>query len=156
MRQKEMFMNGYRLTAVMFISAALCGCKSTYNVKRVTPENISREGSIVWVRPKRNLPLQSLRRRMEIMYEKADQNQAGLLEVRLGCRNKSGSDLVIYLKTAFYDEPFSAPGVETSAPIYLSNWQRVTLPRGATEHYKVTCPKSSGKYYQVSISEDLQ
>ncbi|NQT92565.1 MAG: hypothetical protein HQ559_07380 [Lentisphaerae bacterium] len=144
------------LAAAIFVGSVSTGCKSTYNSKRVSAANIRREGTIVWVRPKTNLPLQSLRRRMELTYEQAAANQAGLMQVSLGCRNKSGSDLVINLRTAFYAEPFDAPGTQTSMPVYETNWKRMTLTRGATDQYRATCPKKSGKYYQVTISEVLQ
>jgi len=153
-------MRTYRVTfavlaTVLLAGLACTGCKSTYNSKRVSAANIRREGTIVWVRPRTNLPLQSLRRRMELTYEQAEANQAGLLQISLGCRNKSGSDLVINLRTAFYAEPFGAPGTQTSMPVYTTNWKRMTLTRGATDQYRATCPKKSGKYYQVTISEVL-
>lgn len=142
--------------AVLLVGVACTGCKSTYNSKRVSAANIRREGTIVWVRPETNLPLQSLRRRMELTYEQAEPNQAGLLQVSLGCRNKSGSDLVVNLRTAFYEQPFGAPGTQTSMPVYTTNWKRMTLTRGATDEYRATCPKTSGQFYQVTISEVQQ
>lgn len=140
----------------VFTLMLVSGCKSTYDSKRISASNVKREGTIVWVRPKANKALRSLRRRMEVTYEQAKVNDVGLLEVRVGCRNKSGSDLVVYLKTAFYEEPFAAPGSQTAAPVYESTWQRINLIRGATDHYKAVCPRKSARFYQVTISEDLQ
>lgn len=148
-------MRNSRVMLVLAVAEAglLCGCASTYDVKRVSEKTVEREGNIVFVRPKTNLPLQSLRRRLEVTYDSAQKNAAGLLEVKVGCRNKSGSDLVIYLKAAFYDQPYNAPGTQMAVPVYEANWQRVAIPRGATEQYQVVCPKKEGTHYQISISE---
>ena len=133
----------------------LCGCKSTYNVDRVTPKNIAREGTVIFVRPPSNVPLNSLRRRAEVMHESVSRNAANFLQVQVGLRNKSGEDLVLSVKTAFYEQPFGAPGTQTSLPVYESNWQTFNVLRGASFEYKIVCPKTSANFYQVTVSEML-
>ena len=147
--KKQLIMAG----ALVVLAGWAMGCKSTYDAKRISAGNVQREGRIVFVRPHRNYPLQSLRRRLEITHEAASRNAAGLLVVQVGCRNKGGIDLPLSVKTAFYNQPFGAPGNQTSVPIYETPIRTFNILRGMTEEYTVTCPKKGAVDYQVTISE---
>jgi hypothetical protein len=140
----------------------LVGCRSVHNVDRASPSKLSREGSIVFVRPTEYsvFGTKSLSDYVEVVYEQAERNEAGLLEVRLGLRDKGGQhlwdlqgkDFPLSVKATFYDQPVAGEGVR-SAPVYETNWQRLSLLRGATTDYKVVCPLNAGAYYQVTLSE---
>ena len=87
-------------------------------------------------------------------------NEAGLLEVRIGLRDRGGQhfwdvtgpDFPLSAKVAFYEEPIAGQEYRTP-PVYETNWQRVVLQRGATSDFRVTCPVKEGVYYQVTLSE---
>ncbi len=138
---------------------------TVYNADRVSAERLEQEGTIVFVRPTEYSVwgTKSIREYIEIAYERASRNEAGLLQVDLGLRNrggqrfydKEGPSFQVSMKTAFYDKPL-ASGTPQAVPVYETNWQSLRLLRGATEHYQVTCPLSSARYYQVTISELLK
>jgi hypothetical protein len=142
----------------------LCGCDTVYNSHRATQNELSREDSVVFVRPDQYtiLGTRSLRDYIEITYEKAIKNEAGFLHVEVGIRNRGGQrfydtkgpSVHLSIRTAFYTDPISGKG-PTSAPVYQTNWQLLTLVRGETEHYETICPVSSGQYYQITLSEEL-
>ena len=150
------------------IVSCIAGCitpasvNTVYKPDRVDAETLAEEGTIVFVRPKdyNIFGTESLRDYVEIVYEKAERNNAGLLKLNLGIRNRGGQwfydhkghDFQLSIKTAFYNTPL-ASGTPQAAPIYETNWQTVKLLLGATEHYSVTCPVSSATYYQVTISD---
>jgi hypothetical protein len=153
------------------LSTCLAGCvtpntvTTVYNADRVDAERLAGEGTIVFVRPSNYniFGTESLRDYVEVVYEKAERNKAGLLKLDLGIRNRGGQwyydakgpDFQISVKTAFYDKPLLY-GTPQMAPVYETNWQAVKLLRGATEHYNVICPLSSAGYYQVTLSELLK
>ena len=138
---------------------------STYNVKRTPADEINREGSIIFVRPKSEHSLfgtKSLRDYIEVVYESAFRNSAGLLEIKIGIRNIGGlhsydqrsPNFPLSVKAVFYNQPFNN-GIR-SAPIYETNWQTMKMIRGAVTEYKAVCPVKSASYYQVVISEILK
>ena len=147
----------------LFLFFALsAGCRSTYDVDRARQRELATEGTVVFVRPTEYtlLGTKSLSDYVEVTYEQARRNDAGLLEVRIGLRDKGGQHFwdvhgrvfPVSVKTAFYDSPVVGEP-RRSAPVYETNWQRVSLLRGATSDYQVICPVKSGAYYQITLSE---
>ncbi len=138
---------------------------TVYNADRVSTEKLGREGTVVFVRPSEYsvFGTESIREYIEVAYERASRNNAGLLQVDLGLRNrggqrfydKGGPNFQVSIKTAFYNEPFNADS-SRAVPAYETNWQTVKLLRGDTGRYQVTCPVRSAGYYQVTISEMLK
>lgn len=159
------------LTVLIGSLLAFCSCinresvTTVYNADRVSIDRIEKEGTIVFVRPSQYsvFGTESIREYIEVTYERAFRNKAGLLQLDVGLRNRggqrfydpSGHSFPISIKTAFYDRPLSS-GSPQAVPIYETNWQTVKLLRGGTEHYQVTCPLDSADYYQVTISELLK
>lgn len=149
------------LGILMFLSF-LMGCRSTYNVDHARSGELSSEATVVFVRPTEYslLGTKSLSDYVEVVYEQARRNGADLLEVRIGLRNRGGQrlwdvrgpDFSISVKTAFSETPIAGEESRTP-PVYETNWQRLTLLRGATTEYKVICPVRAGAYYQVMLSE---
>jgi hypothetical protein len=147
---------------LILLAAMLLGCRSTYNVDRAREQELATEGTVVFVRPSEYslLGTKSLSDYVEVVYERAARNDAGLLEVRIGLRAKGGQhlwdvrgrDFPISVKTAFYEAPIAGEG-QRQPPVYETNWQRVSLLRGATSDHKVVCPVKSGAHYQVTLSE---
>lgn len=151
-----------RLAKVLLLLCLLTGCRSTYNVDRADSEELSGEETIVFVRPTEYslLGTKSLSDYVEVVYEQAQRNAADLLELRIGLRNKGGQhfwdvhgpDFSLSAKAAFYEAPLAGED-QRSPAVYETNWQRVTLLRGATTDYKVVCPVKAGTHYQVTLSE---
>ncbi len=156
-----------KMTMYLGISlAAFCfGCQTVYNAEYTPPEDLALEGSIVFVRPDRYtiLGTRSIRDYIEITYENFSANEAGYPMVQVGLRNRGGQhvwdregpEVLLSVKTVFYADPIAGTG-PTGPPVYETNWQSVHLNRGATEHFKVVCPKNEGQYYQITISELLK
>lgn len=150
------------LMIVTVLAAMLAGCNSVHNVDRAQTKTLSREGSVVFVRPTeyKLLGTKSLSDYIEVVYEQARRNQAGLLEVRVGLRDHGGQhfwdvqgrDFPISAKVTFYEDPVAGQPQRTP-PVYETNWQRVMLVRGETTDYRVTCPVPEGAFYQVTLSE---
>jgi len=155
------------LTIVMTFAACINreSVTTVYNADRVSTEKLAKEGTVVFVRPSEYsvFGTESIRDYIEIAYERASRNGAGLLQLDLGLRNRGGQRFYdtggpafqVSVKTSFYDKPL-ASGAPQAVPAYETNWQAIRLLRGATEHYQVTCPVSSAGYYQVTISELLK
>jgi hypothetical protein len=151
-----------RPVKALLLLSVLAGCRSTYNVDRADSRELSGEGTVVFVRPTEYslLGTKSLSDYVEVVYEQAKRNGADLLELRVGLRDKGGQhfwdvhgkDFSLSAKTAFYAAPIEGEGQRAPA-VYETNWQRLTLLRGATTDYKVVCPVKAGKYYQVTLSE---
>lgn len=141
------------------------GCQTNYNAGYTPAEDLAREGSIVFVRPDRYtiLGTRSVRDYIEITYENASLNEAGLPMVQIGFRNRGGQhfwdtkgpEVVLSVKTVFYRDPIAQTG-PTGPPVYETNWQAVHLNRGETDHFKVICPNKEGQFYQVTVSELLK
>ena len=158
-------MKRYLIVSGLVLATALAGCRSVYNVRRVAPEQLNEEGTIVFVRPTEYTVFgtKSFRDYIEITHERASKNDAGLLQVQVGFRNRGGRHLwdrkgpnfSLSVKTAFYDQPFVSGG-QSSIPVYETNWQPMAMPRGDTFEYKAVCPKPSAGYYQVTVSEILK
>ena len=141
------------------------GCKTVHDATPAKRETLQAEGSLVFVRPDHYsiIGTRSIRDYVEITYEKAQPNPAGLLTVQAGFRNRGGKhwydlkgpDYTISVKTAFYAE--EVPGKGTSGPpLYETNWQPLPLPRGDTGHYEVTCPVRGARFYQITASEFIK
>lgn len=141
------------------------GCQTTYDAERPRIRaNQTAESSIVFVRPDKYsiIGTRSVRDYVEVLYEESELNNAGLLLVSTGLRNKGGQHwydtkspgFAISVKATFYDQPLTASGPQ-SAPLYETNWQTVPMPRGDTAHYSVTCPVPGASYYQLTLSEQL-
>ena len=147
---------------VMLLIGVSGGCKSVYNVDRAQSEELSQEGTVVFVRPTeyKLLGTKSLSDYIEVVYDQARRNGAGLLEVRVGLRDRGGQhlwdrkgrDFPISAKATFYAEPVAGQD-HRSPPVYETNWQRVMLVRGETTDYRVVCPVAEGAYYQVTLAE---
>ncbi|OHB64588.1 MAG: hypothetical protein A2Y76_13805 [Planctomycetes bacterium RBG_13_60_9] len=147
---------------LILLMALLPGCSSVHSVDRADEQELAAEGTVVFVRPTEYslLGTKSLSDYVEVVYEQARRNDAGLLEVRIGLRAKGGQhfwdvrgrDFPVSVQAAFYDAPIVGEG-QRRAPIYETNWQRVSLLRGATSDHRVVCPVKSGAYYQVTLSE---
>lgn len=155
------------LAAVLLGGAAalaLTGCKTVYNATPASAEKMAKEGTLVFVRPDRYsiLGTRSVRDYVEITYEQASPNAAGLLVVKAGLRNKGGQhwwdlhgpDYALSVKTTFYKEPLTGRGPQ-GPPLYETNWQKVVLVRGDTGHFEATCPVPDARGYQITISEFL-
>ncbi|OHB65067.1 MAG: hypothetical protein A2Y77_11825 [Planctomycetes bacterium RBG_13_62_9] len=150
------------LSSVILLAALLAGCSSVHNVDRADEGKLAGEETIVFVRPTeyKVFGTKSLSDYVEVVYEQARRNDAGLLEVRVGLRDKGGQhfwdlqgpDFPLSVKTTFYDKPVAGEGLR-SPPVYETNWQRVSMLRGATADYKVICPVKAGAFYQVTLSE---
>jgi hypothetical protein len=148
--------------SLLLLLFVLTGCHSVHNVDRASPSKLGQEGSVVFVRPTEYsvFGTKSLSDYVEVVYEQARRNEAGLLEVRVGLRDKGGQhwwdvqgkDFPLSVKTTFYDKPIAGEDAR-SAPVYETNWQRLSMLRGATTDYKVVCPVKTGAYYQVTLSE---
>ena len=151
-----------QLMIVALLIAVSAGCKSVHNVDRAQPKELYKEGTVVFVRPTeyKLLGTKSLSDYIEVVYDQGRPNAAGLLEVRVGLRdrggqhlwNRKGRDFPISAKVTFYAEPVAGQ-THRSPPVYETNWQRVMLVRGETTDFKVTCPVKEGAYYQVTLSE---
>jgi len=151
-----------RVGFLILLVTLLAGCRSVYNVDRAQERELATEGTVVFVRPTEYslLGTKSLSDYVEVVYEQARRNDAGLLEVRIGLRAKGGQhlwdvrgrDFPLSVQTAFYEAPVVGEG-QRQPPVYETNWQRVSLLRGATSDHKVVCPVKSGAYYQVTLSE---
>jgi hypothetical protein len=143
---------------------AFTGCQTVHNATPAPRNAMAKEGSLVFVRPDRYsiLGTRSVRDYVEITYEQAALNQAGLLIVKTGLRNKGGQhwwdlhgpDFALSVKTTFYREPVAGKGPQ-GPPIYETNWQKVVLVRGDTCHFTVTCPVPGAGGYQITVSEFL-
>ena len=151
--------------AILFLAAAcLTGCRTqtVSNAKHVSSAKLAKEGTVVFVRPDRSRGTRSMLDDIEITYEKAGKNEAGLLKVELGIRNRGGQHLSnmqgptvqLSVRTAFYKDKITGQG-PTGAPVYQTDWQLVTLNRGETEQFEALCLVPSGEYYQVTMSEEL-
>lgn len=156
--------NFVRLATLMAAAAAIAGCsyQTTHAPNRASPEQLAMEESVMFVRPDRYtiLGTRSISDYVEITYERSHVNQAGQTVVELGLRNrggqrwydKKGPNVALSVKTTFYDAAVTADG-PSGPPLYETNWQPVSVPRGDTAHYKAACPVSEGVHYQVLISE---
>ena len=151
----------HMMVAILLVAMAT-GCNSVHNVDRAQPDELSKEGTVVFVRPTKYtlFGTKSLSDYVEVVYEQKQRNKAGLLRVRVGLRDRGGQhfwdlkghDFPISAKVAFYKKP-AAGQAHRSPPVYETNWQRVMLVRGKTTDYNVTCPVKEGSYYQVTLSE---
>ena len=171
---------GLKFFYILFVIICMVGCYGrmpssdvenakiygTYNVQRTPGDEINREGTVIFVRPKNSHRLfgtESLRDYIEIVYENAFRNKAGLYEVKLGIRNigglhyydKNSENFPLSIKTVFYDNPVNINGVR-SVPIYKTNWQTIKMIRGTVTDYTAICPIQSASYYQIVISEILK
>ena len=144
----------------------LSGCHTTYDANKANSAELSKEGTVVFVRPDKYkiLGTRSIRDYVEITYEEISRNEAGFPVVSLGLRNRGGRhfwdvkgpDIQLSVQTAFYGTPIQPGGAASGAAAYRTNWQTVKLVRGQTSDYKVVCPVKDAGYYQITISEYLK
>jgi hypothetical protein len=123
---------------------------------------MAQEGSIVFVRPSRYhiFGTRSLRDYVEVTLERSGRNDADMLAVHVGFRNRGGQhfwdtrgpNLAISVKTVFYMQGGGGPA---DVPLYETNWLTLSLMRGTTAEYQAVCPKKSAQSYQVLVSEVL-
>lgn len=147
-----------------WICMLLAACSTVQEPHRADAQKLSKEASLVFLRPDRYsiLGTRSIRDYIEVTYEKSGRNAADQLEVEVGLRNRGGQhfwdlkgpNVGLSMKTAFYGEPVESKG-PVGPPIYETNWQPLVLTRGDTGHFKVVCPAPAGRYYQISVT-DLQ
>lgn len=155
-----------RCVIVSLVLFAVCGCQTTYDAHRTSAGELSKEGSVVFVRPDRYtiLGTRSIRDYVEIAYEEIGSNEAGYPVLAIGLRNRGGQhfwdtkgpDVQLSIQTAFYDRPIQPSGAASGVAAYRTNWQTVKLVRGQTFDYKVACPVKTARYYQMTISEYLK
>jgi hypothetical protein len=141
----------------------LDGCGTYRSAESVSPEDLSKESTLVVVRPDRYtlLGTRSVRDYLEITYEEFKPNSAGLPVVKVGVRNKGGKhwwdlkapDFTIYAQAVFYADSIKGKSVR-SAPIFKTNKQPVVLQRAQTADISFTCPLKNAKGYQVIFSEN--
>jgi len=152
---------------VGFMLFFFVGCNRTvYNARRASPEELSNEGTIVFVRPDvhTDFGTRSIRDYIEVTYENISTNDAGYPVLKIGLRNrggkhfwdKKGPDVQLSVQSAFYKRPFRLEGAVSRPAAYRTNWQVAKLLRGQSTDYKVTCPVKEATYYQVTISEFLK
>jgi hypothetical protein len=136
-------------------------CRSVYNADHISHGDRNREGTIVFVRPDRYsiFGTRSIRDYVEITYEESGENEAGLLQVEVGFRNRGGQhwwnlhgpDILLSIKAAFYERGGS--GTPVGNPVYETNWQPIKITRGETSHYKAICIADNTQSYQITVSE---
>lgn len=142
----------------VFSAVVFSGCYSTDPVAiSQTPED-----SIVFTRPKRFAPAfgsYSLNEYVEVTYNRSYRNNAGLLVVEVGIRNRGPVSWTnwfvtapenIYLTTrcTFFN------GVRNgSAPVYHTNQSNIAIGRGKTYHFKAICPDASATDYQLVLGD---
>lgn len=153
------------LVSSVFLAIALSGCTSVYNVRRASVDELREEGTIVFVRPSEYtlFGTKSMRDYLEIVGERSSVNEAGLLHVQVGLRNRGGRRLwdtkgpsiSLSVKTSFYEQPIMAGG-QKGIPVYETNWQALPIPRGDTVQYNAISPNPAARYYQITISEILR
>ena len=83
----------YQYVMIVALLAALsAGCNSVHNVDRAQPKELAHEGTVVFVRPTKYtlLGTKSLSDYIEVVYDQGRRNAAGLLEVRVGLRDRGG------------------------------------------------------------------
>ena len=153
-----------KLLLIPLIALVLSGCQTTYDAKRAENAAAADSHTVVFVRPDKYsvFGTRSIRDYIQVAYEEADRNVAGLLQVKVGFRNIGGQhfwdtygpNFAFAVKVTFYDKPVTASGPQ-GAPVYETNWQTVPVVRGDIAHYSAVCPVPQGAYYQVTVSEQL-
>jgi hypothetical protein len=151
---------------IILVTISVQGCQSTYNADRTNPKELSKEGTVVFVRPDKYsiFGTRSIRDYIEITYEQIGFNSAGYPILSVGIRNRGGQhfwdvngpEVQLSVQTAFYTQPIQPNGAASSPAQYRTNWQTVKLVRGQTSDYKVSCPVRGANFYQMTISEYLK
>jgi hypothetical protein len=159
-------MNRKILCSMLLAALATAGCRTVHRPEQVNPGRVAREGTVVFVRPDQYsvFGTRSLSDYVEVIYENPGRNNAGMLEIKLGLRNRGGQhfwdvkgpdQIQVSVKTAFYDQPLASGG-RAAAPLYETNWRTLSIPRGSAVQYQSTCPQRAATHYQVTISEVIQ
>ena len=156
----------FKSMLAVFVMVSVQGCHTTYNADKSDRQELSREGTIVFVRPDKYsiFGTRSIRDYIEITYEQVEVNSAGYPVLRVGIRNRGGQhfwdvngpEVQLSAQTAFYKQPIQPNGAAASPSAYRTNWQTVKLVRGQTSDYSVSCPVKGANYYQMTISEYLK
>lgn len=158
------FMNGLALAAIAICYMAITGCTAVDPVARVDRNDLANEGTIVFTRPARFTPWfgnYSISQFIEIVYERASRNEAGLLVVEVGIRNRGPVSWTNwhtrapeYLNIAatcnFYE---SSAGVMGGPMIYQTNRKVLTIGKGETYAYKAVCPVENAMGYQLVLGD---
>ena len=157
---------GFGSMLVLFVMVSVQGCHTTYDADRTARQELSKEGTIVFVRPDKYsiFGTRSIRDYIEITYEQVEVNSAGYPVLRVGIRNRGGQhfwdvngpEVQLSVQTAFYKQPIQPNGAASSPSAYRTNWQTVKLIRGQTSDYSVSCPVKGAVYYQMTVSEYLK
>lgn len=139
-----------------------CGCKAVYTVERVAPNELQKEGSIVFTRPVRFslwAGSYSLNEFIEITYERTSRNDAGFLVVEVGIRYRGPVRWTNWYKTApeklplrmvchFYQDAGSA-----SSAVYSTNHREIVISRGETFAFKAVCPVITANNYKLVLGD---
>lgn len=151
---------------VVLLMASAQGCHTTYNAQRTSRQELSKEGTILFVRPDKYsiLGTRSIHDYIEITHQEIKANSAGYPVLSVGIRNRGGQHLwdwdgpevQLSVQTAFYEKPIQPDGAASSPSAYRTNWQTVKLVRGQTSDYRASCPVKDATYYQMTISEYLK
>jgi len=148
------------MLCVISVLMTSMGCRTVHPVPATTAMQDGQEGTIVFVRPDSHsiFGTRSWSDYVEVGYEENKPNLEGLLEVRVGLRNRGGqhwydSDgpdaFTISAKTIFYSSS------KRTVPLYETNWRPIRLLRGAITDYKAVCPRKGAVSYQVILSEHI-
>lgn len=153
-----------------FISTLVClaffavGCHANYPVPRPLPDELTREGTVVFDRATRNnlfFGNHSLVEYVEVVYDRFSVNAAGQPVVEVGIRYKGPDSWTNWFKNAppqlniaatcnFY----GTPAAQAGGPIaYATNRQPIVIKLGETFAYKAVCPVTTAKGYQVVLGE---
>lgn len=146
---------------VMFLGQ---GCYSVKSLERPAQENLSREGSVVFVRAKQYtlwFGSHSPREYFEVVYERFSRNDAGFAVVEVGIRYRGGVSWTDWYRSMPQTVTLGAQcnfyptaAAQAEGPIaYSTNRERIILQIGSTYAYKVVCPVRSVESYQLVLGE---
>lgn len=149
------------IIGALAIGVIVNGCAPVHPMPQASNATLQVERTIVFVRPDEHtlLGTRSLSDYIEVVYEHSELNNAGLLDVKVGLRNRGGQHLWdrkgrninISLKCVFYNKP--ELGDQRNYPLYETNWRTLRLIRGAITDLSFICPKKGAEHYQVILSE---
>lgn len=152
------------IAAAAIAGAVFCGCTAVDPVARADQVDMAREGTIVFTRPARFTPWfgnYSISQFLEVTYERASRNAAGLLVVEVGIRNRGPVSwtnwhqhapkiLNIAATCNFYGTQSGALG---GPVIYQTNRRTLAINRGETYAYKAVCPVEGANGYQLILGD---
>jgi hypothetical protein len=141
-------------------------CTSVDGIPGASQDELSSEGSAVFVRPQDYtifFGTRSLSNYIEITYSQRYVNKAGQMVVEMGIRNRGSvswynflnsapNKIVIMAKANFYKTSQQGHG-PSSTPIYSTNDRKFVIKRGQIVAARFVCPVKSAKSYQVVLSQ---